>query len=135
MKDANYLLDKLDLNIIYEKSLPCGVKALLIGKNIYILKGLTQADEICTIIEEISHKLYSNGNILDVSKIMNRKQEFFARRKAHEFLVPRSLIEECYQRGLREYYEIAEHLGITEEFLKEACEHYIQKYGQILASV
>ncbi|WP_088815489.1 MULTISPECIES: ImmA/IrrE family metallo-endopeptidase [Listeria] len=132
MNDANYLLDKLDLKIIYEKSLPCGAKALLIENTIYILKGLTQAEEVCTIIEEISHKLYSNGNILDVSKTTNRKQEFFARRKAHEYLVPRSLLEDCYQKGLRNYYEVADHLGITEEFLKEACDHYMQKYGKIV---
>lgn len=132
MKDANYLLDKLCLKIIYEKSLPCGAKAILIDNNIYITRGLAQVDEICTIIEEISHKLYSSGNILDVSKTTNRKQEFFARRKAHEFLVPRSRLEACYQRGLREYYEVAEHLGVTEEFLREACEHYVQKYGSVV---
>lgn len=68
-------------------------------------------------------------SILDLSNTSNRKQELRARAWAYDKLIGLSGIISCFEAGCRNLYEMAEHLEVTEEFLKETIERYRQKYG------
>ena len=69
------------------------------------------------------------GDILNQSKITNRKQELLARRWSFERLVPLSAIVQAHIQGIRNRHELARMLDITEDILQQAIDRYIEKYG------
>jgi len=99
-----------------------GVIAL--GKNI-----TTTAEKTCVLAEELGHYYTSYGDIIDTSITANRKQEVKARRWAVKRLAPLKSIIKAFEAGCRSMYEMAEYLGVTEEFLREAFHNYGQMYG------
>lgn len=125
----NYLLDKHNLTITYVDFLPYNASALIIKNDIFMLNGLTEAEENTLIAEEICHKSLTSGNILRTKNLWNVKQELLARRKAHYLLIPFAKLKECFDEGLTEYYEVAEYLNVTEKFLREAVINFRQKFG------
>lgn len=106
-----------------------GLKGLYFDGNIAIEESLINSEKNCILAEELGHYYTTSGNILDLSNIQNRKQELRARAWAYDKLIGLSGIISCFEAGCRNLYEMAEHLEITEEFLKETIERYRQKYG------
>lgn len=103
---------------------------LCYGNRIAINKNLkTDREKYCVLAEELGHYHKTVGNILDITKINNAKQENIARRWAYNELIQISSIVDAYKHGLRNIYEIADFLNVTEEFLKEALENYAYQYG------
>ena len=65
-----------------------------------------------------------------MSKASNRKQEMQARLySCNKMIGLRGLIE-AFERHCSTRYEIADYLGVTEEFLLEALQLYQSKYGK-----
>lgn len=89
----------------------------------------TLAEKKCILAEELGHHHTTYGNILDQSDINNIKQEKRARNWAYEKLVGIISLVNAFERGIRNKYELAEYLNITEDFLNEAINHYREKYG------
>lgn len=89
----------------------------------------TNTEKYCILAEELGHHYTATGNILDQSTILNRKQEQRGRIWAYNKLIGLNGIVNCFQYGCRSKSEIAEFLGVTEEFLQEALCCYHQKYG------
>ncbi|WP_088227818.1 ImmA/IrrE family metallo-endopeptidase [Desulfosporosinus sp. FKB] len=87
------------------------------------------AERRCVLCEELGHYETTDGNILDLSDIRNRKQEKRARNWAYEKLIPLQSIVEASKEGVCNRYELAEFLDVTEDFLDEAIKHYREKYG------
>lgn len=92
-------------------------------------KLLTDKEKKCILAEELGHFHKTVGNITDQSKINNRKQEIIARRWGYEKLISIENLIDCYKKRIPNKYEIAESLGVTEEFLNEALSYYNVKYG------
>lgn len=63
-----------------------------------------------------------------ISLIINRKQELRARQWAYQRLIPLSAIIQAHQTRVKGRYEIAEFLGVTEEFLQVSINRYQQIY-------
>ncbi|MEL7656205.1 MAG: ImmA/IrrE family metallo-endopeptidase [Bacillota bacterium] len=99
-------------------------KAILIDKAVKVRNKKT-----CVLAEELGHYHTTYGNILDQSDIRNRKQENRARNWAYEKLIPLQSLVEASKEGLKNRYELAEYLDVTEEFLGEALAQYRAKYG------
>ena len=87
------------------------------------------AEKTCILAEELGHHHTSAGNIMDLTDIRNRKQELRARDWAYRRLVPLGKIVEAYHEGVTSRHELAEYLGVTEEFLQAALKRYREKYG------
>ncbi|MCP3778758.1 ImmA/IrrE family metallo-endopeptidase [Paenibacillus sp. MZ03-122A] len=106
------------------------LKGLYIDKVITINSATTQSlsEKCCTLAEEIGHYHTSVGNILDQADIRNRKQELRARQWAYQRLIPLSAIIQAHQARVKGRYEIAEFLGVTEEFLQASIDRYQQIY-------
>ena len=68
-------------------------------------------------------------DILDQSKVENRKQEYRARLYGYNLKIGLTGLIRAYEAGCRNLYEIAEYLDATEEYLKETFECYKSKYG------
>lgn len=115
---------------VIEKHFLSKAKGLCKGRKIGISKDIdTSAEKACVLAEELGHYHTTYGNILDLSDTSNRKQELRARAWAYDKLIGLSGIISCFEVGCRSLHEMAEHLEVTEEFLKETIERYRQKYG------
>lgn len=114
---------------IYEKDIG-NLKGLYVDGNIALSPTIeTFSEKACVLAEELGHYYTTCGNILDQNKIENRKQERRARGWAYERLVSISKIVEASKHGIRNRYELAEFLGISEGFLDEALKYYKDKHG------
>lgn len=117
--------------IVKEKSLKA-YNGRIKGNRIAIKKDLhNNIEKKCTLIEEIGHHKRTVGNILDQSKVENRKQERLARAWGYEKLVDLLDLINAKKEGIRNRYELAEYLGVTEEFLNETLKFYKEKYGRM----
>ena len=106
------------------------VKGLYADNVIWINKFIpTNSEKACVLAEELGHHHTSIGDILDQSKLLNKKQEKRARNWAYKRLVPLSRIIDAYRAGVRNRYELADFLGVTEIFLEEALERYKEEFG------
>ena len=101
-----------------------------LGIDRYIKNTLeTDAEKACVLSEELGHYHTTEGIIIDQSSAANRKQELRARLWGYNKLIGLHGIISCYKVGCQTAYDMAEHLGVTEEFLLEALQCYRNKYG------
>ena len=100
------------------------------GKRIAIRKDIdTTTEKACILAEELGHHYTTVGNILDMEDPASRKQERRARLWGYDRLIGLHGIINAYEAGCQSSYEIAEHLGVTEEYLQECIGVYREKYG------
>lgn len=104
-------------------------KGLCKGQKIGIRKDLSDAEKACVLAEEIGHYETTVGNIIDQENVENRKQEKKARRWAVDRMLSIEEIFEATEHPCNNLYEVAEFLGVTEEFLLEALEIFKKRYG------
>ena len=125
------LMIKYDKHVkIKELPLEYGFKGLYKNSKIIIDSNIeTNKEKTCILAEELGHHFTTHGNIIDQSDIKNIKQELRARAWAYERLVGIVNLINAYKAGVKGRYELAEFLGVTEEFLLEAIEYYRNKYG------
>lgn len=114
--------------IVKEKPLR-GHNGRIKANRIAIKNDLTETAKKCTLVEELGHYHTTVGNILDQTKVENRKQERIARAWGYRRLVDPLALINAKKEGIRNSYELAEYLSVTEEFIEEALEYYRQKYG------
>ncbi len=117
---------------VKEKYLQYGFKGLYMNGKIRIDKSLSTIEKGCILAEEIGHHLKTVGNILDQSNISNVKQEKIARQWAYNQLIPLNKFIEAYRYGCTNRFEVADFLNVTEAFLQEALDRYIEKYGDYI---
>jgi len=114
---------------LYEQALSPKIKGLYADDTVCINKNQTNVEKACALAEEIGHHETSNGNILDLADIRNRKQELRARQWAYYCMIPLDRIVQAYLDHISGRYGLAEYLGVTEEFLQAAIDRYTEKYG------
>jgi len=115
---------------VHEKSMSSRIKGLYADGVVWINCRISRASKkTCILAEELGHHHTSAGNIMDLTDIRNRKQELRAREWAYRRLVPLEKIVEAYRAGVSNRHELAEYLGVTEEFLQAALKRYREKYG------
>lgn len=89
----------------------------------------TTAEKKSILVEELGHHHTSSGNILDLSALINRKQELRARNWGYAKSVGLLKLIEALRDGVRNRYELSEYLDVTEEYIEEAIKFYKTKYG------
>ena len=99
------------------------------GNNIYLRKDMNTVEKTCVLAEELGHHHTSVGNILDMDDMRNRKQERQARLWGYNKLIGLTGIITAFRAGCQNRHEIAELLGVTEEYLQECIDCYRDKYG------
>lgn len=101
------------------------------GNRIAIRKNInTDTEKACVLSEELGHHYTTTGNILDMTDVRNRKQERHARLWAYDHMIGLMGIVSAYKAYCTNIFEMAEHLEVTETFLREAIETYKAKYGE-----
>jgi len=123
------MAEKEEIEIV-ERNFSKRIKALYEDNIIALNSSLeTNAERACILAEELGHYNTSVGDILDQSKIINRKQELRARRWAVDRLI---LVEDfinAFNEGVSNKAELAEFLGVTEEFIDISINHFKGIYG------
>ncbi|MGN7327913.1 ImmA/IrrE family metallo-endopeptidase [Bacillus pumilus] len=114
---------------VYEKVLSLKTKGLYGDNVIWINQTLSSVEKTCTLAEELGHHFTTYGNILDQSKLINRKQELRAREWGYKFLFPLEKLIEAQKIGIRSRFELADYLNVTEQFLEDSLKRYKEKYG------
>ena len=106
-------------------------KGLYMDGNIAINTSVkSPIEKACVLAEELGHHYTTTGNILDLTDVQNRKQERRARMWAYDNMIGLIGIVSAYKAGCRNTFEMAEHLEVSEAFLREALETYRAKYGE-----
>ena len=115
--------------IVKEKPLPIS-KGRIKGKRIAIRHNIpTLKEKACILAEEIGHYHTNTMDILDQDNVVNRKLERAGRLWAYDKLIGLHGIVQGYRAKCRNRCELAECLGVTEEFLQDALNCYKEKYG------
>ncbi|MEK5390171.1 ImmA/IrrE family metallo-endopeptidase [Margalitia sp. FSL K6-0131] len=115
---------------VQEEYIKGAIKGLYSDNVIWINKKIKNTiEKACILAEELGHHFTSGGDILDQNTIINRKQELKARSWAYEKLIPLRKIVQAQKDGVKNRFELAEYLGVTEDFLQHALDRYKEKYG------
>lgn len=106
----------------------CSVSTVTASGNCYI--GLdpfrieTLAQEKVHLAHELGHcetgAFYEPYSMFEIRE----RQEAKADRWAAERLVPAGELEEAFSFGITEVWELAEHFGVTEDFMRIALDYY-----------
>ena len=103
---------------------------LCFGNKIAIRDDIaTSIQKADTLAEEMGHYYTTVGDIIELQSIEDEKQERTARLWAYNKQVGLSGIIEAFKAHCSDQFEIAEFLGVSENFLQEALECYRQIYG------
>ena len=105
------------------------IKGLYCDGTVAIKENITTSEKICTLAEELGHHYTSVGNILDMTSSSNRKQERQARLWGYNKLIGLTGLINAFCAGCQNSHEIAEFLGVTDEYLHECIACYKDKYG------
>lgn len=81
------------------------------------------------VVEKYGHFQISVGIILDQNVENNRKQEAQARMFGYELAITLDDIIQCKYLGFTYYWECAEYLNYSPEFVYNVVQHYKTKYG------
>lgn len=115
---------------IQEEPMKPRIKGLYADNVIWINKDInTSVEKAVVLAEELGHYHTSNGDIIDQSKLENRKQEQRARKWAWNHLITPNKLVDAFKDGCRSRFEIAEMLNVTESFLEQGLKFYREKYG------
>ncbi|MCP1150274.1 ImmA/IrrE family metallo-endopeptidase [Bacillus sp. 1735sda2] len=114
---------------VFEENMPITLKGLYSDKTIWINKNQSTLEKYCTLAEELGHHFTTCGNILDQSRLKNGKQELRAREWGYNLLFPLERLIDAQKEGIRNRFELAEYLNVTEQFLEDALKRYIEKFG------
>ena len=106
------------------------IKGLYCDQTIALSTELADLKEKTSVLaEELGHHYTTSGNILNQQNTSNIKSERRARLWAYDHIINLFGIIQAYHAGCQNAYEMAEFLGVTEEFLKDALDAYKSKYG------
>ncbi len=107
------------------------IEGLYVDSTIALSKGLTTcAEKSCVLAEELGHHYTASGDIIDQSNAENRKQELRGRIWAYNKQIGLSGLLNAYKHHCQNEHEVADFLGVTDMFLKDALVYYKNKYGQ-----
>ena len=100
------------------------------GRRIAIRQDIpTLAKKADVLAEEMGHYHTTVGRIIELDNTRAERQERTARLWAYNKQIGLSGLVAAWEHGCGNQYEIAEHLGVSEETLIDALECYRQKYG------
>lgn len=137
MKKAEKIKDLNDLYQIAEEEgvivecfkLECAeALSLMQGKNTYIaidpFKLKSIADEKVKLAHDLGHctqgAFYNQYSPVDIVE----RSEYRANKWAIKKLVPKNELEKAYAEGETTLFGLSEHFGVTEQFMRLACDFY-----------
>jgi len=131
MQDILNEIESLGIDV-EEKPLVGRLKGLYSDMTIWLNSALTNAEKRCILAEELYHFYTSEGDILDMRILGNRKQERVARVRSYRRLITLDDIVNARLKGINDIYELADHYDVTVEVVIGIREYYKNKYGIVV---
>lgn len=98
--------------------------------NLLIINStISDLDKYEILAEELAHYRKTHGNIVDQTKIENKKQEIIARRESYNLLVEPWDVVEAMKNGSTDIYDMADYLHTSVKTLLEVIDYWKRKYG------
>ena len=95
------------------------------GRSMIIVQPTrTQAELACLLAEELGHHFTAPGRVLRYRNASDLRAEATARRWGYRRIISVDRVIKALHAGLRARRDIADYLGVTEEYLEEAIEYY-----------
>ncbi|WP_062320884.1 ImmA/IrrE family metallo-endopeptidase [Halolactibacillus sp. JCM 19043] len=110
-------------------NMPRGLSGLYYDDVVLLDKSKSSIEKHSILAEELGHHYTTTGNIIDQTKLNNRRQERRARSWGYENIVTLDKIVQAHKNLIHNKFELAEYLSITEDFLEEAIDRLIEKHG------
>lgn len=128
------IIDAEKLRYVEANMRPLGLKGLYFDDYICVCNSIeTTAEKTCVLAEELGHFFTTQGDILDQTSLHNQKQEEKARRWATNALIDPHRLIDAFRHGVRNRWELAQFLEVTEEFIDESLIHMSKLYGNQFA--
>ena len=108
------------------------LKGLYSDNVIALSENLSNKEKNCILAEEMGHHYTTVGNIINLKDIKNIKAEQKARRWAYDDRIGLRGLIKAYENNCKTKFEIADLLDVTEKFLDETLEYYLNKYGTFI---
>jgi Zn-dependent peptidase ImmA (M78 family) len=93
-------------------------------KVICLRSRMSSCRRLCTLAEEYGHAVTSWGDARSMDPAEMTRQEARAIAYAIELVVPLEKLYKAHDAGVRNAFECAEYLGVTEEFLAWVFAYY-----------
>ena len=92
----------------------------------------TSIDEKCVLSEELGH-YYMDATypIFSEDIVSISKQEYRAKKWSYFILVPFEKLKSAILEGFTNLYSFADYFEVTVEYMKNAIDFYVEKYGFI----
>lgn len=121
----------LHRDISYEEVsyLPPKLDGLLAGRKIYLREELDPYEKNAVLGEEIGHFYTVDSNISNYSDMYQYKNEIKGRRAGYEINAPLHSLIECFELGMVNVHEVAEHLELPTYYVWNVLKHYEVKHG------
>ena len=115
---------------VLEKDLGTNKKCgFCIDGKIVINNRVCEKEKGDILLEELGHYHTTFGNILDQTKLVNKKKELVARRWGYKHIVSLEALIEAFENNCLDRYEVAEYLGVTNEYFTECINEYEKMYS------
>ncbi len=114
---------------IYEMDFVGTTKGLYADNTIGIKRSMTTIEKRCTLGEEIGHHDETVGDITDLTKVENRKQERRARGKGYLYTISPDDIVDALLHPCASENELLDYLKVTPNHFIDAINYYKEKYG------
>lgn len=89
----------------------------------------TIADETVSVAHEAGHIFTGSTHVLDSPYAIIAQHENRANKWAIKKLLPFDEMKEAMKHGITTRYGLAEHFGVTEDFVQSAFDYYIYSCG------
>lgn len=118
-----------EINFNFDPKFPNLDSALIFDNTVYLNPGMEESKQVGILAEEIGHAKTTVGDVVNYNDERNWHQEVQARHWGFQLAVPLSGIIEAFKKDETTLEELAEHFGVSEEYLTEAIDYYRGKYG------
>ena len=109
--------------------LPPKLDGLLAGRTIYLRDELAPHEKNAILGEEIGHYYTIDSKITDYTDMYQYKNEIRGRRVGYEINVPIKSLIECFELGMNNVHEVAEHLELPTYYVWNVLKYYEVKYS------
>lgn len=119
------------------QGLPCGADAMIVQ----LINGFTailldedlletEAQLIVALVHELAHYLEGALYTVGAPPALIYKAECKAERRQIQMLLPFEELQEAVRSGYDTVYALADHFGLTEEFVHDAVDYYLGYCGK-----
>ena len=97
------------------------------GSVILVNAWRSKEKQVIALAEELGHHLRTSGDALARDAVASRKREQAGRAWSYQALMPPEKVARAVRSGLCSPWELAEHFGVTDGFVREAVAYYQRK--------